>query len=97
MLLSGSVALVTAYSVAVNLDSMIRTMAKLHYSWSQLSAEYTRLWNHTYSEDAEAVFDDLVRREQILSELAATDAPNDQTRMARWQDQVFQQYHLAGV
>jgi len=93
-LLTALVAVMTAYSVAVGLDAKIRTMAKLHYSWSTLSAEYVRLWDSTYSEDAIPKLDDLIRREQALSELAATDAPNDQTRMARWQDHVFQQYHL---
>jgi hypothetical protein len=94
MMLSGFVVVITAYSVAVSLDSKIRTMAKLNYSWSQQSADYARLWNQTYGEDAGANLDDLIRREQFLSELAATDAPYDQTRLARWQDHVFQQYHL---
>jgi len=94
MLLAGIVAIATAYSVAVGLDAKIRTMAKLHYSWNQLSADYARLWNQTYSEDANSTLDDLVRREQVLSELAATYAPYDRTKLARWQDHVFEQYYL---
>ena len=97
ILLTGIIAVTTAYSVAVGLDAKVRTMAKLHYSWNQLSADYARLWNQTYREDAISVLDDLVRREQALSELAATDAPYDSTRLARWQDHVFQQYHLVVV
>ena len=83
------VALANAYSVAVGLDSKIRTMGKLHYSWKELSNDYTRLWNHTYSEDAEADLDSLSRRELDVSELATTDAPNDRKRLSRWQDLVF--------
>ncbi len=45
--LSTIVALITAYAVAVNLDSKIRTMAKLHYAWNQIGNDYRRLWNHT--------------------------------------------------
>src|SRR5450432_2687578 len=47
VVLSTAVAVITAYSMAVNLDSKIRTMAKLHYSWNQLAKDYKRLWNHT--------------------------------------------------
>jgi hypothetical protein len=92
--LSTIVALITAYSVAVNLDSKVRTMSKLHFSWSQIGNEYDRLWNHTYMDEAGADLGDLQRRERELSELATTEAPNDPKRMARWQDQVFRMYHL---
>ena len=87
--LSVLVALMTAYAVAVNLDSTIRTMAKLHFASGQIGNDYKRLWNHTYSDDAEAELTDLQRRESELSELATTDAPNDPGRMAHWTDQVF--------
>jgi hypothetical protein len=94
IVLSMIVALITAYSVAVNLDSKIRTMAKLHYAWNQIGNDYRRLWNHTYSEEAESEFADLQRRELELSELATTDAPNEPKRMLRWQDQVFKLHRL---
>jgi hypothetical protein len=87
--LSLVVAVITAYSIAIGLDSKIRTMAKLHFAWSQIGNDYKRLWNHTYSEDAESELDDLQRRELEFSELATTDAPNDPVRMLRWTDQVF--------
>jgi hypothetical protein len=87
--LSTIVAVITAYAVAVNLDSKIRTMAKLHYAWNQIGNDYRRLWNHTYSEEAESELQDLERRQLELSELATTDAPNDPKRMLRWTDQVF--------
>jgi hypothetical protein len=97
IVLSTVVALVTAYAVAVNLDSKIRTMAKLHYAWTQIGNDYKRLWNHVYSDDAESELQDLLRRELEFSELAATDAPHDPKRVSRWQDQVFKLHHLEGA
>ncbi len=90
-------AVIMAYAVAVNLDATIRTMAKLHYLWDQIGTDYSRLWNNIYDDDALREYEDLIRRERDLSELATTDAPNDQKRMGRWQEQVFQQHDLAGA
>jgi hypothetical protein len=87
--LSVLVAVTTAYSIAVNLDSKIRTMAKLQSAWSRIADDYKRLWNHTYADDAESELEDLQRREAEFSELASTDAPNDPKRMERWEDHVF--------
>lgn len=95
--LSIVVALMNAYAVAVNLDSKIRTMAKLHFAWTQIGNDYTNLWNHTYGEGAESSLLDIQRRESELSELATTDAPNDSVRMLRWQDQVLKLHHLENV
>jgi hypothetical protein len=89
-----TIALMTAYSVAVNLDAKIRTMAKLHYGWSQVANDFRRLWNHTYAEDAELELRDLEKRTLELSELATTEAPNDPKRMSHWQDRVVQLYRL---
>jgi hypothetical protein len=97
IVLSTIVAVITAYAVAVNLDSKIRTMAKLHYAWTQIGNDYKRLWNHHYSEEAESELADLQRREMEFSELATTDAPNDPKRMLRWTDQVFKLYRLEGA
>ena len=94
IVLSLIVALITAYAVAVNLDSKIRTMAKLHYAWNQIGNDYRRLWNHTYGEEAEVELADIQRREMEFSELATTDAPNEPKRMSRWQDQVFKLHRL---
>lgn len=92
--LSFTVAVITAYAVAVNLDSKIRTMSKLHYAWAQISNDYTHLWNHTYKDEAEDKLEDLQRRESEFSELATTDAPHDAARMEHWQDHVFKLYRL---
>lgn len=95
--LSITVAMMAAYSFALNLDLKIKTFGKLHSSWSQLSADYARLWNHTYSEIAERELDELIRRELDLSELAATEAPNDEASLGRWQERVFELYHLKAL
>ena len=94
IILSVVVAAVTAYSIAVNLDTTIRTMAKFHYSWSQLASDYERLWNTLHRDGAVAEFEQLIGRERDLSELATTDAPNDQDRLGYWQDQVFKQHRV---
>ena len=94
IVLSLTVAGVTAYSMAVNLDRRIGTMAKLHSSWNQIAREYDRLWNHANDEDAEEQLDNIVQREKEPSELAATDAPNDQELLGKWEDHVFSLYQL---
>ena len=91
------IAVLMAYSIARNLDSSIRTMAKLHYSWSQIASEYEQLWSTSYDDRATEIYDRLVSRERDLSELASTDAPNNQARLSYWQDQVFKQHHLIGA
>ena len=94
LVLSGGVALASAYSMAVGLDKKIGTMAKLHSAWSQIAVDYDRLWNHTADTDAEAQLDQIIRREKDPSELATTDAPNDQKLLGQWQDRVFSMYKL---
>ena len=69
-------------------------MAKLYAAWSRISTDYERLWNHAYDEYAETQFDAVNQREIEPSELAATDAPNDQTLLGKWQERVFSMYHL---
>ncbi len=93
-LLALIVAVLTAYSISINLDAKVGTMAKLYASWSRVATDYNRLWNHTYAEDAEAEIERIAETEKEPSQLAATDAPNDQKLLAKWQDQVFRLYHL---
>lgn len=94
VLLALIVAIVTAYSMAVNLDGKILTMAKLHTTWSGIANEYTRLWNHTFDVDAEERLNKIIESEKEPSELATTDAPNDQNLLGKWQDRVFLRYGL---
>jgi hypothetical protein len=94
LVLSLIVAGVTAYAMAVNLDGKIATMVKLHSAWNQIATEYDRLWNHANDEDAEQQLEKIIEREKEPSELATTDAPNDQKLLEKWEDRVFQLYHV---
>ena len=96
LLLSLVVAVLTAYSIAVSLDRRIGTMAKLYSSWSRIAKEYDRLWNHAHDEDAEDELVKIIQMETEPSELATTDAPNDQALLGKWQERVFSLYHLTG-
>lgn len=89
------VAASTAYSMAVNLDRRALTMANLHSSWTQIRTEYECLWNHAYDEDAEEQFERILALEKDPSELAASDAPNNQKLLSKWQQRVFSLYHVA--
>jgi hypothetical protein len=80
--------------MSAGLDRKVQTMAKLHYSWLQLATDYDHLWNHFYEEGAERELARLVNGEKDLSQLAATEAPYDPPRMAKWEDHVFQQHGL---
>jgi hypothetical protein len=91
-----AVALANAYSIAVGLDRKIKTMARLHSDWAQLANEYSHLWNHMDDNDAEGRMEDLARREKEPSDLATTEAPNDQELLGKWQQRVFAMYHLTG-
>jgi hypothetical protein len=88
------VAASTAYAMAVNLDGKIATMIKLHSSWNVISTRYDSLWNHTYEDDAEDQLNQIAQSEREPSEIATTDAPNDQQLLGKWQDRVFAMYHL---
>jgi hypothetical protein len=88
------VAASTAYAMAVNLDGKIATMIKLHSSWSVIATKYDSLWNHTYDEEAEDRLNQIIQSEREPSEIATTDAPNDQKLLGQWQARVFAMYHL---
>jgi hypothetical protein len=80
--------ILTAYSMAVGLDKAAPQMAKLHYAWNQLDAEYHRLWIHWYEEEAEKTFDELQRRSADVSQMS-TDAPFREKLIAKWEDRVL--------
>jgi hypothetical protein len=96
IVLSLAVAAMTAYSIAVGLDRKISTMAKLHSAWNTISQEYNHLWSHIGDEDAESQLERLVEMSREPSELATTEAPNDEKLLGKWQDRVFALYHLTG-
>ncbi len=83
IVLSLIVAILTAYSIAVNLDTRIKTFLKLHYEWNRLESEYERLWNHWRDADAEGILADLVKRGRDASEIAA-EFTFDEERIGKW-------------
>ncbi len=95
LLLALAVAVTTAYSIAVNLDRKIATLAKLHSLWGRIKTDYDRLWNHTYDADAEEELARIIQREAEPSELATTDAPNNQKLLGVWENRVLSMYHVS--
>jgi hypothetical protein len=85
-----------AYAMAINLDRLVATTVKLHCMWRDIATSYDRLWNHAYDDDAEEQLNEIISRETEPSELAVTEAPNDQKLLRKWEDHVFELYHLTG-
>ncbi len=83
--LSVLVAVITAYTIAINLDLTIRSTSKLHSAWSELALDYASLWDNAYADDVQQTFALLARRERELSDLGATDAPHHPKRVEYWQ------------
>jgi len=97
ILFASITAVLSAYSVARGLDGATRTMSKFQFAWGELAAGYENLWNSTWQEDASARLTLLMARENDLSSQASTEAPNDQSRLEYWQQQVFRQHHLVSA
>jgi hypothetical protein len=96
LVMSAIAAALTACSIAIGLDKAAPGMAKLHYTWNHLAADFERLWNHWHEDDAEAVFQDLLRRAREASQIS-TEAPYDERLIAKWEDRVLAQYGLAAA
>ena len=94
--LAVGVAVATAYAMAVNLDDKIRTMAKLHSAWNSVALDYSRLWSHAYTDEAEKDLYEIIMKARESSELATTDAPNNQKLLDKWEGHVFAMHHLTG-
>ncbi len=86
------VAIANGYSIAINQDSRIKTLGKLHLQWLQLEHSYDRLWSHTYDEDPESALDECLRREVDLSETAATEVNHNEKRWVKWLDIVHKKH-----
>jgi hypothetical protein len=69
-------------------------MAKLHTTWNQIAAEYYRLWDQVYDDTAEEQLNAILASERAPSELATTEAPNNQRLLGKWQDHVFLMHRL---
>jgi hypothetical protein len=94
LILSAIIAGANAYAMAVGLDRKAVTMVRLHSSWARLAADYGRLWNHAYDDDAEAHFEAIGERAMEPSALAQTNAPNDQKLLGKWEEHVFRMRRL---
>lgn len=88
-LMSASIAVMTAYTIATGLDRRVLTMAKLHGQWNQIASDYGHLWEHWYEDRAEEKLADLIRRSREASEVGTTDAPYDEQLMEKWQERVY--------
>jgi len=89
--MSVSIAVLTAYSIAVGLDKKASTMAKLHYTWSEIENDRRQLWNHWYEDDAEARLREIEARDLEASQNAITDAPYNKGLIQKWQTFVNEQ------
>lgn len=83
------VALLTGYSVAVNLDQRVSLFARLHMSWEHLSNEYERLRQHSDEAEAARTYEQLLRRAEELSGEASMEAPYKPKLMERWEEFVY--------
>ena len=92
--LSVAVALLSSYTMAVQLDRRIGTLVKLHAVWNQIARDYERLWTHTYADDADDQLQAISASEADPSELATTEAPYDEQLLDQWQQRVFQLHHV---
>ena len=92
LVMSLIVAVLSAYSMAVNLDRKAVTMANLHAAWNHLADDYEHLWHHWHEHDAQQVLDKLLARAREISETATTEAPYDKRRMDKWQEHVYSRY-----
>jgi hypothetical protein len=92
LIMAGVTALLTAYSIASGIDKAALTMSKLHSQWNHLAADYERLWSHWYEDDAEQVYESLVKRAREASELGSTEAPYNEKLLEKWRAHVYQQY-----
>jgi len=91
VVLSIIVAILTGYSIAVNLDRRALMMSKLHGEWNHLADDYERLWRHWYEDDAQATLADLLRRARTVSE-SRTEAPYEPARIEKWESFVYSRY-----
>jgi hypothetical protein len=86
------VAVLTAYSMSINLDKKVLTLAKLHHQWNRLEADYERLWNRWYQDGAEEEYEALVKRASEASETATAEAPYDEKLIEKWTSFVYERY-----
>jgi hypothetical protein len=90
-------AVLTAYAIAVGLEKKVAALAKLHYQWNHLAADYEQLWYHWYDDGAESRLEQLLKRDREASEAGTTEAPLDDRLIEKWQDRVNELHGMASA
>ena len=83
--LAAIVAIANAWSISVNLDQKILTLAALRTSWETLRIEYSELWSNWYEDNATGRFAALQRRGNDLGMVASSGAPWNRKAVTRWE------------
>ncbi len=86
---TGLVAMISAYSMAVNSDKNIATLTQLHAGWANIADDYQYLWNHVYSDDAESRMLAIQEQEKKYSEMAVSGIPYKPKRLKKWENHIF--------
>ena len=60
-----------------------------------MASNYERIWENPYTAESEALYRQL--EEKVRDLLTMTEAPNDQKRMAKWEDRVLELRNVQGV
>jgi hypothetical protein len=81
-------AIAAAYSMAIELDKRITTLAELHCQWNQLSMDYDSLWNRWYEDNAEEILQLLSRRANEASGLGVK-MPFNEKIVDKWMERVY--------
>ncbi len=91
-ILGSMVAILTAYSIAANLDQKTAVCLKLHQGWNQLHNEYSRVRQHWFEDSAERDFESLLRRAGEFSGEASVSTPWNPKLMAHWEKAVYAKF-----
>lgn len=91
LIMSIIAAILMAYSIAVSLDKTAQSLAKLHYTWSQIQDDYERLWNEWFADGAEEALQEILKRSRDASE-ASTQAPYNEKLIEKWTGFVYDRY-----
>ena len=83
------VAVMSAYSMAVNLDKNIPTLIQLHAGWARIADDYQNLWNHVYVDDAESRMLAIQEQEKRYSEMAVSGIQYEPKRLEKWEHHIF--------
>lgn len=63
----------------------------LHFRWRRLALEFEALWQDMYADDSQATLAALRQKDAELGKSSAS-YPNDERRLAKWQDHVVRHH-----